>query len=68
MRQRLDTSDAVMLQPVSVAVADATTSIPGAAFADPRERLNVATASALGIALVSRDEAIQRSGLVPTIW
>jgi PIN domain nuclease of toxin-antitoxin system len=49
-------------------VADAFTSIDRAAIADPWDRLIVATALALEIPLVTRDQAIQRSGVVETIW
>lgn len=68
LRERLASSNAVTLQPVTLAIADATTTIPRATLADPWDRLIVATASALEIPLVSRDQAIHRSGLVLTVW
>lgn len=68
LRERLVSSDAVIFQPVTIAIADATTAIPRAVLADPWDRLIVATASVLDIPLVTRDRAIQRSGLVSTVW
>jgi PIN domain nuclease of toxin-antitoxin system len=68
LRQTLVTSPAVDLHPVDEAVADAFTSIDRAAIADPWDRLIVATALMLEAPLVTRDQAIQRSGVVETIW
>lgn len=68
LRQTLTTSPAVDLRPVDVAVADAFASINRAAIADPWDRLIVATALALAVPVVTRDQAIQESGVVETIW
>ncbi|MGI8751685.1 MAG: type II toxin-antitoxin system VapC family toxin [Acidimicrobiales bacterium] len=68
LRERLVSSEAVTLQPITVAIADATTGIPRTLLADPWDRLIVATSLALGIPLVTRDRSIQASGLVSAIW
>jgi PIN domain nuclease of toxin-antitoxin system len=68
LRQTLVASPAVDLHPVDEAVADAFASIDRAAIADPWDRLIVGTALALEVPLVTRDQAIQRSGVVQTIW
>ena len=68
LRQRLGSSGAVALEPVTAAIADATTTIPRASVADPWDRLIMATAIALQVPLVTRDSAVRASGLVPTIW
>jgi PIN domain nuclease of toxin-antitoxin system len=52
----------------SHAVIDATTSIPRAVLSDPWDRFIVATAKTLGLSLVTKDQAIRDSGLVPSIW
>jgi PIN domain nuclease of toxin-antitoxin system len=68
VRETIITSPAFTLQPIDLAVIDATTSIPRALLADPWDRFIVATAKALGLSLVTKDQAIHDSGLVPTIW
>jgi PIN domain nuclease of toxin-antitoxin system len=68
LRKRLESSTAITLEPVTVAIADATISIPRALLTDPWDRMIVATARVLGVALVSRDGEIRGSGLVQTIW
>jgi PIN domain nuclease of toxin-antitoxin system len=68
LRQTLTTSTAVDLHSVDEAVADAFTAIGRAAIADPWDRLIVATALALDVPLVTRDQAIQKSAVVETIW
>ena len=68
LRERLGSSGAVSLEPVTVAVADAATTIPRASVADPWDRLIMATAIALQVPLVTRDSAVRASGLVQTIW
>ncbi len=65
---RLASSDAVTVEPVTLTIGNATTTISRDILADPWDRLIVASAMVLEIPLVSRDEASQRSGLVPTIW
>jgi len=68
LRQTLTTSTAVDLYPVDEAVANAFTAIDRAVIADPWDRLIVATALALDVPLVTRDQAIQKSAVVETIW
>jgi PIN domain nuclease of toxin-antitoxin system len=68
LRSTLEASSAVTLQPVTLEVVDACTAIQRELLADPWDRLIVATAKALGVALVTRDRAIQKAELVPTVW
>jgi PIN domain nuclease of toxin-antitoxin system len=68
LRRHLASSAAVRLEPVSLTVADASMSIPRTLLPDPWDRLIVATAMALEIALVTADGPIRKSGLVETIW
>lgn len=58
----------VELFPIDVDVADAFVGIDRVLVADPWDRLIVATALALGVPLVTRDEAIRACGLVEIIW
>jgi PIN domain nuclease of toxin-antitoxin system len=68
LRDMLASSPALNLQPIDVAIVDATVSIARDLLADPWDRFIVGTARALGLALVTRDGAIRESGLVPIIW
>jgi PIN domain nuclease of toxin-antitoxin system len=68
LRNLLDSSDAFVLQPIDVAIVDATTSIPRGLLSDPWDRFIVGTARALAVPLVTRDESIRDAGLVRTIW
>ena len=68
LRERLRLSQAVVLEPVTATIADATTTIPRATVPDPWDRLIMATAIALQVPLVTRDSAIRASGLVETVW
>jgi PIN domain nuclease of toxin-antitoxin system len=68
LRQNLLSSPAVALHPIGIDVADAYVSIDRQILRDPWDRLIVATAIALGLPLVTKDAAIQRSRLVPTVW
>jgi PIN domain nuclease of toxin-antitoxin system len=68
LRRRLSSSDAVRLEPVSLAVVDASMTIPRSVLADPWDRLIVATAISLRIPLVTADGPIRKSGVVETIW
>jgi PIN domain nuclease of toxin-antitoxin system len=68
VRATIVTSPAFVLQPVDLAIVDTTTAISRDLLGDPWDRFIVATAKALGIALVTRDAAIRESKLVPTIW
>ena len=68
LRQRLGSSGAVALEPVTAVIADATTTIPRASVPDPWDRLIMATAISIQVPLVTRDSAVRASGLVETIW
>lgn len=68
IRTMLDASTAVAFEPMTVAIADATTSIPRDLLKDPWDRFIVATALTLGLPVVTRDESIRQSDLVATIW
>jgi PIN domain nuclease of toxin-antitoxin system len=68
LRNLLASSPAVVLAPIDLEVVDATTSIPRDVLADPWDRFIVATAQVLRLSLVTRDDAIHDSELVPTIW
>jgi PIN domain nuclease of toxin-antitoxin system len=68
VREAIVTSPAFTLQPIDLAVIDATTSIPRDVLSDPWDRFIVATAKTLGLSLVTKDQAIHDSGLVATIW
>jgi PIN domain nuclease of toxin-antitoxin system len=68
LKERLVSSDAVTVEPVTVDVAGATMNIPRTVLADPWDRLIVATAIALRVPLVTRDSEIRSYGLVETIW
>jgi PIN domain nuclease of toxin-antitoxin system len=68
VREAIVTSPAFTLQPIDLAVIDATTSIPREVLSDPWDRFIVATAKTLGLSLVTKDQAIRDSGLVPSIW
>jgi PIN domain nuclease of toxin-antitoxin system len=68
LREKISASPELSLHPINEDVADATTAIPRDVLADPWDRFIVATAKVLGIALVTKDQAIRESELVPTIW
>jgi PIN domain nuclease of toxin-antitoxin system len=68
LRVTLESSDAVALEPITLDVIDATTSIPRDVLADPWDRFIVATAMVLGVPLVTRDSAIHKADLVTTVW
>lgn len=68
LRDLLASSPAFTLQPIDLAIVDATTSIPRALLTDPWDRFSVATAKTLAVSLITRDRAIRDSGLVSTIW
>jgi PIN domain nuclease of toxin-antitoxin system len=56
----------VRILPLTAEIAARATSIQ--AFSDPADRLIAATSLVHGVALVTKDERIQRSGVVATIW
>ena len=68
LREKMSASPDLSLHPIDEDVADATTAIPRDVIADPWDRFIVATAKVLDVPLVTRDQAIRDSGLVPTIW
>lgn len=68
LRDLLAASPAVDFHPIDVAVVDAYTAISRELLTDPWDRFIVATALVLRVPLVTRDGAIQRSGLLGTIW
>ena len=68
IRTVLDGAPTVQLHPIDEAVTISFTKISRALLTDPWDRFIVATARSLGLALVTRDSAIQKSGLVETIW
>ncbi len=51
-----------------MAVAAAFVRIPLEPLRDPYDRLILATAMALAVPLITRDNKIRQSGLVTTIW
>ena len=60
------TKTRVVVLPLTPQVAVSATTIPQ--FRDPSDRLIAATALTHGVPLVTKDERIQRSGVVATIW
>jgi PIN domain nuclease of toxin-antitoxin system len=68
LRSTLESAPEVDLHPIDVAVADAVTAIPRDVLSDPWDRFIVATARALEVPLVTRDQRIQAARLTETIW
>ena len=68
LRSTLLSSTAFILQPIDLAVVDATTSIPRDLLVDPWDRFIVGTANALALPLVTRDKPIHDAQIVPVIW
>jgi len=58
----------IELLPLTPAVAVRATQLGNAFHRDPADRQIVATALIHGAKIVTRDEAIQRAGIVETIW
>jgi PIN domain nuclease of toxin-antitoxin system len=56
----------VVVLPLTPQIAVSATEIPH--FRDPSDRIITATALTHGVPLVTKDERIQRSGVVATIW
>jgi PIN domain nuclease of toxin-antitoxin system len=54
--------------PVTASVAQLAAAFPAPYPSDPMDRLIGATALDRGVPLITRDKAIRRSKLVPTIW
>ena len=68
LRSAMSASPKVDLHPIDVAVADAATDIPRDVLGDPWDRFILATARALRLQLVTRDQKIQQAELAETIW
>jgi PIN domain nuclease of toxin-antitoxin system len=65
----LDTpSGSYTVGPLDLPVARALRQIPRTLIPEMPDRIITATALALGIPLITRDNAIQRAGVVPTVW
>ncbi|MEK9816515.1 MAG: type II toxin-antitoxin system VapC family toxin [Limnobacter sp.] len=60
--------DAIRFQPVNNKIAIESVRLPGDFHKDPADRLIVATARAMGLALITADEKIQSYPHVNTIW
>jgi len=58
----------VRFHPVNNSIARLAVSACGAMPSDPADRIIVATALYLGASVVTRDERIKASGLVPCVW
>jgi PIN domain nuclease of toxin-antitoxin system len=58
----------VRLEPVSAEIAALAGSLPEPMHGDPADRLIVATASVLGMPLVTADEKLRSLATIPTIW
>lgn len=68
LRTTLLSSAKVDLHPIDIAVADKASVVARDVLSDPWDRLIVATADALGLPLVTRDDRIRAAGVVQTIW
>ena len=66
LRGALDQTLAIIV-PISIDIAVRAASLPDP-IRDPADRLIVATAIERGVPLVTKDERIQQSGVVETIW
>lgn len=60
--------DAIRFQPVSNKIAIESVRLPGEFHKDPADRIIVATARTMGLALITADEKIQAYPHVNTIW
>jgi PIN domain nuclease of toxin-antitoxin system len=58
----------VVLLALTPQIAVASVRLPSGFQGDPADRMIVATAKQQGVPLVTKDERIQRCGLVTTIW
>ena len=60
--------DAIRFQPVNNKIALESVRLPGEFHKDPADRIIVATARTMGLALITADEKIQAYPHVNTIW
>lgn len=60
--------DAIRFQPVNNKIAIESVRLPGEFHKDPADRIIVATARTMGLALITADEKIQAYPHVNTIW
>ena len=65
---RCERLNLLRFNPVNNAIARLAVTTCAAMHADPADRMIVATALYLGASVVTRDEKIKSSGLVPCIW
>jgi PIN domain nuclease of toxin-antitoxin system len=54
--------------PMNARICASAFSLPAESFKDPADKIIAATASANGLALITADREIRKSGVVPTIW
>ncbi|MCR2747446.1 type II toxin-antitoxin system VapC family toxin [Limnobacter parvus] len=65
---KINQINAIRFQPVSNKIAIESVRLPGEFHRDPADRLIVATARTMGLALITADEKIQAYPHVNTIW
>jgi len=58
----------LILAPLTPRIAVRSVRLPSDFHGDPADRMIVATAQEMGAPVVTKDERIQQSGLVATIW
>jgi PIN domain nuclease of toxin-antitoxin system len=63
-----DCAAGVQVMPITVEIALQAVRLPSSYPKDPQDRLIGATAMVEGLALVTADERIRRSGVLRTIW
>ena len=61
-------TDGVIIQPLTIAVSAVAAQFPPSFPRDPADRLIAATAVVHGLTLITRDERLQSSPLLKTIW
>ncbi|WP_334118933.1 type II toxin-antitoxin system VapC family toxin [Limnobacter sp.] len=65
---KINEIDAIRFQPVNNKIAIESVRLPGEFHKDPADRMIVATARTMGLALITADEKIQAYPHVNTIW
>jgi PIN domain nuclease of toxin-antitoxin system len=68
LRETLASSSGFALQSIDLDIVDATATIARDLLADPWDRFIVGTAKVLALPLVTKDDAIRKAAVVPTIW